>query len=224
MDHATLTDNTGRKADFRNVVLILTSNAGSREMSTNAIGFADGAAATSRSGAAARGGEQVEDGHREGLQPRVPQPPRRHHHFRALDRGDGEASSRSSCAARRSARGASRRDCADPGRASLAGDEGLRFQVRRPPARACRAERGPRPAHRRILFGQLEHGGTVTIGVADDHLSFGYEPRQRDKSRCEEASGSRPGSGSFSRDFPGACSPDPVPAAWSAGRIAGCLV
>ena len=41
MDHATLTDNTGRKADFRNVVLILTSNAGSREMSTASIGFAD---------------------------------------------------------------------------------------------------------------------------------------------------------------------------------------
>ncbi len=42
MDHATLTDNTGRKADFRNVVLILTSNAGSREMSEKSIGFADG--------------------------------------------------------------------------------------------------------------------------------------------------------------------------------------
>src|SRR5438045_3659414 len=42
MDHATLTDNTGRKADFRHVVLILTSNAGSREMSTKSIGFADG--------------------------------------------------------------------------------------------------------------------------------------------------------------------------------------
>jgi len=41
MDHATLTDNTGRKADFRNVVLILTSNAGSREMSASTIGFAD---------------------------------------------------------------------------------------------------------------------------------------------------------------------------------------
>src|SRR3954470_17039223 len=38
MDHATLTDNTGRKADFRNVVLILTSNAGSREMSAASIG------------------------------------------------------------------------------------------------------------------------------------------------------------------------------------------
>jgi ATP-dependent Clp protease ATP-binding subunit ClpA len=42
MDHATLTDNTGRKADFRNVVLILTSNAGSREMSAKSIGFAEG--------------------------------------------------------------------------------------------------------------------------------------------------------------------------------------
>jgi len=41
MDHATLTDNTGRKADFRNVVLILTSNAGSREMSAKSIGFTD---------------------------------------------------------------------------------------------------------------------------------------------------------------------------------------
>jgi ATP-dependent Clp protease ATP-binding subunit ClpA len=41
MDHATLTDNTGRKADFRNTVLIMTSNAGSREMSARSIGFAD---------------------------------------------------------------------------------------------------------------------------------------------------------------------------------------
>ena len=39
MDHATLTDNNGRKADFRNVILIMTSNAGSREMSSQSIGF-----------------------------------------------------------------------------------------------------------------------------------------------------------------------------------------
>ncbi len=39
MDHATLTDNNGRKADFRQVVLIMTSNAGSREMSQGSIGF-----------------------------------------------------------------------------------------------------------------------------------------------------------------------------------------
>ncbi len=41
MDHATLTDNNGRKADFRQVVLIMTSNAGSREMSVGSIGFAE---------------------------------------------------------------------------------------------------------------------------------------------------------------------------------------
>jgi ATP-dependent Clp protease ATP-binding subunit ClpA len=39
MDHATLTDNNGRKADFRNVILMMTSNAGSREMSAASIGF-----------------------------------------------------------------------------------------------------------------------------------------------------------------------------------------
>jgi ATP-dependent Clp protease ATP-binding subunit ClpA len=42
MDHATLTDNNGRKADFRHVVLIMTSNAGSRELSVGAIGFGEG--------------------------------------------------------------------------------------------------------------------------------------------------------------------------------------
>ena len=39
MDHATLTDNTGRRADFRQVILIMTSNAGSWEMSAAPIGF-----------------------------------------------------------------------------------------------------------------------------------------------------------------------------------------
>ncbi len=39
MDHATLTDNNGKKADFRNVILIMTTNAGGREMSESGIGF-----------------------------------------------------------------------------------------------------------------------------------------------------------------------------------------
>jgi ATP-dependent Clp protease ATP-binding subunit ClpA len=41
MDHATLTDNNGKKADFRNVIMMMTSNAGSREMSSATIGFGD---------------------------------------------------------------------------------------------------------------------------------------------------------------------------------------
>ncbi len=40
MDHATLTDNNGRKADFRNVILIMTTNAGARELTAQPLGFA----------------------------------------------------------------------------------------------------------------------------------------------------------------------------------------
>ena len=39
MDHATLTDNNGKKADFRNVILIMTTNAGGREMTDASPGF-----------------------------------------------------------------------------------------------------------------------------------------------------------------------------------------
>ena len=39
MDHGTLTDNNGRKADFRNVVIVMTTNAGARESSRTSIGF-----------------------------------------------------------------------------------------------------------------------------------------------------------------------------------------
>ncbi len=39
MDHSTLTDNSGRKADFRNVIIIMTTNAGARELAANTIGF-----------------------------------------------------------------------------------------------------------------------------------------------------------------------------------------
>jgi len=41
MDYATLTDNNGRKADFRNVVLIMTSNAGARDIGKSLIGFGE---------------------------------------------------------------------------------------------------------------------------------------------------------------------------------------
>ncbi len=41
MDHGTLTDNNGRKADFRNVILIMTTNAGAQEMSRPSIGFTE---------------------------------------------------------------------------------------------------------------------------------------------------------------------------------------
>ncbi|MBA4397004.1 MAG: ATP-dependent Clp protease ATP-binding subunit ClpA, partial [Syntrophus sp. (in: bacteria)] len=41
MDYATLTDNNGRKADFRNVIIIMTSNAGARELGRSQVGFGE---------------------------------------------------------------------------------------------------------------------------------------------------------------------------------------
>ncbi len=41
MDHGTLTDNNGRKADFRNIILVMTTNAGVRETTRKTIGFKD---------------------------------------------------------------------------------------------------------------------------------------------------------------------------------------
>jgi ATP-dependent Clp protease ATP-binding subunit ClpA len=49
MDHASLTDNNGKKADFRNVILIMTTNAGARDASVRTVGFGT------------RGGEHKQD-------------------------------------------------------------------------------------------------------------------------------------------------------------------
>jgi ATP-dependent Clp protease ATP-binding subunit ClpA len=58
MDHATLTDNNGKKADFRNVILLMTSNAGAREMNMPLIGFEGGAQQDTR---VAKGMKAVEN-------------------------------------------------------------------------------------------------------------------------------------------------------------------
>ncbi|MGB7922386.1 MAG: ATP-dependent Clp protease ATP-binding subunit ClpA [Pyrinomonadaceae bacterium] len=54
MDHATLTDNNGKKADFRNVILIMTTNAGARELSEGGIGFQSSAGKGNARGAIER--------------------------------------------------------------------------------------------------------------------------------------------------------------------------
>ncbi|MGH9762665.1 MAG: AAA family ATPase, partial [Blastocatellia bacterium] len=54
MDHATLTDNNGKKADFRNAILIMTTNAGARDMSGASIGFQKGAKTSKGKGAIER--------------------------------------------------------------------------------------------------------------------------------------------------------------------------
>ena len=62
MDHGTLTDNNGRKADFRNVVIIMTSNAGAEALQKATIGFTICQAGRGRNGR-----------HQAHVYPRVPQ-------------------------------------------------------------------------------------------------------------------------------------------------------
>src|SRR6185369_8043793 len=54
MDHATLTDSHGRKADFRHVILIMTTNVGARDLSDRRMGFGEAGAGGSSRGAIER--------------------------------------------------------------------------------------------------------------------------------------------------------------------------
>jgi len=181
MDHATLTDNTGRKADFRNVVLILTSNAGSREMSAKPIGFADRSAGDTvgealRRASASRSRAAIE---------RVFSPEFRNRldaivTFQALTPAVMESivekfilQLESQLAERHVAIA-----LAPEARAWLAEKGYDPVYGARPLARVIQKEIRD-PLTDEILFGRLEEGGTVTIGASEGRLTFQYEPRPR---------------------------------------------
>ena len=179
MDHATLTDNNGRKADFRQVVLIMTSNAGSRELSASAIGFWE-------SGGSAR----AVDARQKAAQQRSRQAVEKVFSPEFRNRLDAIVSFgplspsvmetivekfvlqlESQLAERRVAitlQPAAREWLATRGYDPVYGA--------RPLARVIQTEVRD-PLTDAILFGALEHGGTVTIGVEDGTLRFDYEPR-----------------------------------------------
>jgi ATP-dependent Clp protease ATP-binding subunit ClpA len=178
MDHATLTDNTGRKADFRNVVLILTSNAGSREMSAPAIGFGEGAA-----------GDEDRNFGRSGISKskaaieRVFSPEFRNRldaivTFRPLTPAAMETivekfvmQLESQLTERRVAI-----TLTAEARAWLAAKGFDPVFGARPLARVIQREVRD-PLTDQILFGSLEHGGTVVISAEGDALVFSYEAR-----------------------------------------------
>lgn len=179
MDHATLTDNTGRKADFRNVILILTSNAGSREMSAKSIGFSDVGTDEDRDDALRR----VSAGKSKAAIERVFSPEFRNRldaivTFRSLTLEVMETivekfilQLESQLAERHVAIALS-----PEARAWIAKKGYDPVFGARPLSRTVQKDVRD-PLTDEILFGKLEHGGTVTIGVADDALTFTYEGR-----------------------------------------------
>jgi ATP-dependent Clp protease ATP-binding subunit ClpA len=180
MDHATLTDNTGRKADFRNVVLILTSNAGSREMSTKSIGFVDRGGADDRDEAERR----VAAGKSKAAVERVFSPEFRNRldaivTFQALT-ADVMETIVEKFILQLEAQLAERRvaiTLTPEARAWLARKGYDAVYGARPLGRVIQREVRD-PLTDEILFGRLEHGGTVTIGLSGGALAFEYEGRE----------------------------------------------
>jgi ATP-dependent Clp protease ATP-binding subunit ClpA len=162
MDHATLTDNSGRKADFRNTVLILTSNAGSREMSAGSIGFND----SSTEGKAKAAIERLfSPEFRNRLDAIVT--------FHSLSRAAMETIVEKFIS-QLEAQLADRRvaiTLTPEAREWLAKKGYDPAFGARPLGRVIQKEVRD-PLTDEILFGKLEHGGSVSIGVADGVLTF----------------------------------------------------
>ena len=143
MDSASLTDNNGRKSDFRNVVLIMTTNAGAREMNTRAIGFGQGGLPRGRD---ARQGRDRAD-----LLAGVSQPTRRAGPLqRSERRGHPQGRRQGGPPLGRAARGTGRARGDNRGRARVARRQGVRSGVRRAADGAHRGdahEEGARRGH-----------------------------------------------------------------------------
>jgi ATP-dependent Clp protease ATP-binding subunit ClpA len=179
MDHATLTDNTGRKADFRNTVLILTSNAGSREMSTRSIGFADGGAGDEHDDSVRRAAV----GKSKAAIERVFSPEFRNRLDAIVTFGNLTPQVMETIVEKfvlqLEAQLAERHVAITltPEARAWLGTKGYDpVYGARPLARVIQREVRDRLTDE-LLFGQLEHGGTVTIGVDRDALTFAFAPR-----------------------------------------------
>jgi ATP-dependent Clp protease ATP-binding subunit ClpA len=168
MDNASLTDNQGRKADFRNVVLIMTSNAGARDLAAKSIGFKAG----------------FDDA--------------RHKSLKAIEKAFSPefrnrldaivtfnplpievilmvvdkflAQLQAQLTPRKVSlelTGGARRWLADHGYDERMGARPLGRLIQ---------QRIENPLSDEILFGKLEKGGTVTVDVKDDDLTFDLQP------------------------------------------------
>ncbi len=166
MDHSTLTDNSGRKADFRNVIIIMTTNAGARELAANAIGFV---------------GDKTKKGSNKAVE-KLFSPEFRNRldgivTFSALN-SDAMEQVVAKLIGELEAQLSEKRvkiELTSVAREWLA-------------TKGYDPDYGARPLHRlimreigdvlaeKILFGELTHGGLVKIGIRSDALHFTYNP------------------------------------------------
>ena len=166
MDHGTLTDNNGRKADFRNVVLVMTTNCGAGEMSRPSIGFT----------------QQDHSGDSLEIIKRTFTPEFRNRldavvRFGSLDEKtighvvdkfiielEGQLEEKRVTI-----------DVGEDARRWLA-EHGFDPKMGARPMSRIIQENIKRPLAEELLFGRLVGGGNVRIGVDNDKLTFSFEP------------------------------------------------
>ncbi len=183
MDHGTLTDNNGRKVDFRNVVLILTSNVGSREMERKPLGMSSADADAKAPQAAAK--KAVEQAFTPEFRNRLDAivffnplstENMRQVVMKQLLELETQLLSKN---------------------VEVTWDESIqewmlkkgydRALGARPLARLIQ-DRIKKPLANEILFGKLENGGRVTVAAKDDEVTFTYKSAKPPKGGSGKAS------------------------------------
>jgi ATP-dependent Clp protease ATP-binding subunit ClpA len=169
LDHATLTDNNGKKADFRNVIIMMTSNAGTREMSTQTIGFGD-----KKNDTKDKGKRAVENFFSPEFRNRLDgiihfNPLNEDIMKKVVDKFINEL--RGQLAAKRVTIGLS-----SEARTWLAKNGHDPSYGARPLSRLIQTEIKDVLSDE-ILFGRLEKGGSVLIDVENSKLTFNYNPK-----------------------------------------------
>ena len=167
MDHATLTDNNGKKADFRNVILLMTTNAGACELSAEGIGFKTGENITAAAGSKGKGA--IERTFTPEFRNRLDawiafEPLSFEIAERVVDKFVNEV--REQLIEKNVTL-----ELTEPARAWLAQKGYDKLYGARPMARLVQTKL-KEPLADELLFGKLQNGGRVVIGVKDDDITL----------------------------------------------------
>jgi ATP-dependent Clp protease ATP-binding subunit ClpA len=169
MDHGSLTDNNGRKSDFRHVILIMTSNVGARELSKRMPGFGKAGPGSDRFG-------DTDEAYKRMFSPEFRNRLDAKVDFAPLDQAvmgkivDKFVEELRGQLAERKVK----IEVSDAARTHLAKRGYDPMNGARPLSRVIQDE-VKRPLTDELLFGKLAGGGTVRLDVADDKITFGYE-------------------------------------------------
>ena len=167
MDHGTLTDNNGRRADFRNVVIVMTTNAGAADISRPSIGFTSQDHSSDGMEAIRKLFSPEFRNRLDGIIQFKPLPPEviRHVVDKFIFELEGQLDERKVVL-----------EIEDDAREWLAVHGYDENMGARPMARLIQ-EKIKKPLAEELLFGELSGGGRVTITVSEGELAFEFESR-----------------------------------------------